>query len=97
MRMFARVDVGDVLRLGRPVGMVEKLTERFAEVVADLGSVSGMLAFDCILRRLEFEEQGVADRIGAILADHRVVGFSTYGEQFNGMHMNQTLVAVAFA
>lgn len=97
MRMFARVDVGDVLRLGRPVGMIEKLTEGLEAVSIELGSVSGMLAFDCILRRLEFEEHGVADQVGAILAGYHTTGFSTYGEQFNGMHVNQTLVAVAFA
>ena len=31
----------------------------------------------------------------AILAKNRVVGFSTYGEQFNGMHVNQTMTGVA--
>lgn len=97
LHMFARVDIGDVLRLGRPIGMLDKLADRFVAVETELGSISAMLTFDCILRRLEFEEHGVADEVGAFLAEHRAVGFSTYGEQFNGMHMNQTLVAVAFA
>lgn len=95
--MFARVDVGDVLRVGHSAGMVDKLESRLAAVEADLGSLSGMLVFDCILRRLESEEHGTSDRVGAVLARHGAVGFSTYGQQFNGMHMNQTLVAVAFA
>jgi len=30
-----------------------------------------------------------------ILANNRVVGFSTYGEQFNSIHVNQTLTGVA--
>jgi len=96
LNMFARVDTGDVLRIGRPVGMLDKLTEQFDKVGAELGSISAMITFDCILRRLEFEERGLADEVGAFLAQHRAIGFSTYGEQFNGMHMNQTLVAVAF-
>jgi hypothetical protein len=96
LNMFARVDTGDVLWLGRPVGMLDKLAERFDAVGTELGSISAMLTFDCILRRLEFEERGLADEVGAFLAEHRAIGFSTYGEQFNGMHMNQTLVAVAF-
>jgi hypothetical protein len=96
LSMFARVDVGDVLRLGRPVGMMDKLAERFDAVRTELGSISATLTFDCILRRLEFEERGLADEVGAFLVQHRAIGFSTYGEQFNGMHMNQTLVAVAF-
>ena len=97
LSMFARVDIGDVLRLGRPSGMLEKLESRLAAVGAELGSIGGMLTFDCILRRLEFEAAGLDDHVGAVLAAHRAVGFSTYGEQFNGMHMNQTLVAVVFA
>ncbi|WP_164842625.1 FIST N-terminal domain-containing protein [Actinoplanes solisilvae] len=97
LSMLARVDIGDVLRVGRPIGMFDKLEHQFAAVEADLGPISGMLAFDCILRRLEFEEHRIADRVGGFLAEHGTVGFSTYGEQFNGMHMNQTLVAVAFA
>ncbi|MFG1610348.1 FIST N-terminal domain-containing protein [Actinoplanes sp. NPDC049265] len=96
LRMFARVDLGDVLRLGRSTGMVERLQEGIAEVRDDLGSLSGMLVFDCILRRLESEEHGLSERVGQVLAACGAAGFSTYGEQFNGMHMNQTLVAVAF-
>jgi hypothetical protein len=30
-----------------------------------------------------------------ILSRHNVVGFSTYGEQFNSMHVSQTLTGVA--
>jgi hypothetical protein len=97
MRLFARVDVGDVLRLGRPEGMLEKLGRRLDTVAAELGSIGGMLAFDCILRRLEFENDGTAEQVGALLAARHATGFSSYGEQFNGMHMNHTLVAVAFA
>ncbi|GAA2512805.1 FIST N-terminal domain-containing protein [Winogradskya humida] len=97
LRMFARVDVGDVLRLGRPQAMLEKLGACLEGVAAELGSIGGMLVFDCILRRLEFESEGLTGQVGALLAAHHATGFSSYGEQFNGMHMNQTLVAVAFA
>ncbi|MEV6632019.1 FIST N-terminal domain-containing protein [Actinoplanes sp. NPDC051470] len=96
LRMLARVDLGDVLRLGESTGMLERLDEGIAAVRADLGSLGGMLVFDCVLRRLESEERGLADRMGGLLAANHAAGFSTYGEQFNGMHMNQTLVAVAF-
>ena len=32
---------------------------------------------------------------GELLAENQVVGFTTYGEQFNGMHVNQTFTGVA--
>jgi hypothetical protein len=96
LHLFAAVEVGEVLRLGRSAGIITKLEERFAELADSLGGLSGVLTFDCVLRRLEFEEHALTDEVGGILARNGACGFSTFGEQFNGMHMNQTLVAVAF-
>ena len=33
----------------------------------------------------------------AFLRSQQVIGFNTYGEQFNGMHINQTFTGVAIA
>jgi hypothetical protein len=96
LTLLAAVEVGEVLRVGRSAGIVEKLEDRLASLSDDLGGISGVLTFDCVLRRLEFEEHALSTRVGEILARNKAYGFSTYGEQFNGMHMNQTLVAVAF-
>ena len=54
-----------------------------------------MLGCDCILRRLETEREGIKERIGEIFARNNVVGFATYGEQFNSMHVNQTFTGIA--
>jgi hypothetical protein len=47
------------------------------------------------LRRLELEQRGLDGAVGAFLATQKVVGFSTYGEQFNALHVNQTFTGVA--
>jgi hypothetical protein len=94
--LLAAVEVGEVLRLGRSAGIVEKLEERFTALAESLGGINGMLTFDCVLRRLEYEEHALKSEVGEIMARNSAYGFSTFGEQFNGMHMNQTLVAVAF-
>jgi hypothetical protein len=47
------------------------------------------------LRRLETEREGIKDQIGAIFAANNVIGFATYGEQFNAMHVNQTFTGIA--
>jgi hypothetical protein len=52
------------------------------------------LGCDCFLRRLEAELTGQSDAVSEFLKAHRVVGFNTYGEQFNGMHINQTFTGV---
>jgi hypothetical protein len=36
------------------------------------------------------------DRVSQMLAANNVIGFSTYGEQFAAMHLNQTFSGIAF-
>ena len=50
---------------------------------------------DIALRRLESEREGIKDEIGKIFVDNNVIGFATYGEQFNSMHVNQTFTGIA--
>jgi hypothetical protein len=56
---------------------------------------AAILACDCVLRRMEAEERQVSGRLSDILRRYHVTGFSTYGEQLNAMHVNQTLTGVA--
>jgi hypothetical protein len=62
-----------------------------------LGDLLLTIGCDCFLRRLELEDNGSLDLIGSFLREQRVMGFNTYGEQFNGMHINQTFTGVAIA
>ena len=41
------------------------------------------------------ERKQVKHAISSILLENKVIGFSTYGEQFNSMHVNQTFTGVA--
>ncbi|MGB0914176.1 MAG: GfdT protein, partial [Phaeobacter italicus] len=54
-----------------------------------------ILTCDCVLRRIEAQQKQLSPQISALLASHRAVGFCTYGEQVNSMHVNQTLTGVA--
>ena len=40
-------------------------------------------------------QRGLVGSVEAVLRDYNVVGFSTYGEQYLGVHVNQTLTGVA--
>ena len=55
-----------------------------------------MLGFDCVLRRLDAENRQIRHEVDALYRKYHVVGFHTYGEQFNAMHLNQTLTGIAF-
>ena len=85
-----------MLRLGRAQDARLALESTFAGLRDELGELSGALVFDCILRRLNFEETAVDGELGRLLAESGAVGFSTYGEQYDGVHVNQTMVGIAF-
>lgn len=91
---FSAIDEGLVLTLAEPSDMVEHLRRELARL-SEGGAPQAVLACDCILRRLEAQEKQMTGGIGRLLAQHRVVGFSTYGEQLNAMHVNQTMTGVA--
>ncbi|PZQ99487.1 MAG: GfdT protein [Cereibacter sphaeroides] len=88
---FSAIDEGLVLTLAEPQDMVAHL-ERELQA---LGRPEAILACDCILRRMEAMEKQLSGAVSTLLRQHRVVGFSTYGEQFNSMHVNQTMTGVA--
>ena len=56
-----------------------------------------MFMFNCILRRLEAESNDIIEDLASEIgvASQYAFGFDTYGEQWNGLHINQTLVALA--
>lgn len=91
---FSAIDEGVVLTLAEPENMIEHL-EREMQRLHEPGTPDVILACDCILRRLEAEQKQMTTQISRILGENRVVGFSTYGEQINSMHVNQTLTGVA--
>ena len=91
---FSAIDEGVVLTLADPQDMVAHLAGRMAELSAR-GAPVAILACDCILRRMEAQEKQKTGAVSALLRENRVVGFSTYGEQFNAMHVNQTMTGVA--
>ncbi|WEF24366.1 FIST N-terminal domain-containing protein [Paracoccus sp. S3-43] len=93
LSLMSAIDTGTVLTLGR----AEDMTQGFAEALAALPRPPLMvLGFDCILRRLALEREGLRDQMSDLLARYRVAGFNTYGEQHSGMHVNQTFVGLAF-
>ncbi len=91
---FSAIDEGLVLTLAEPQDMVAHLDRELARLSED-GAPATILACDCILRRMEALEKQKYGALSQVLRNHRVVGFSTYGEQWNSMHVNQTMTGVA--
>ncbi len=96
MNFACALEEGLVLRVGESQAMIETLREGVSQAHERVRGAQAILAFDCIFRRLEFEQEGVDDQAGEILGKGNAIGFSTYGEQLDALHVNQTLVGIAF-
>jgi len=75
--------------------IAKNLDAALTKLATELGSVDLILGFDCILRRLEAQQKQRSLDVSQVLKRHGVVGFSTYGEQYRSMHVNQTFTGVA--
>lgn len=95
LRFFCAIDEGVVLTIAKGVDLVENLRSAFADVRASLGTPLVVLGCDCLLRRLEIQRDGIEEEVGRIFRENEVVGFTTYGEQINAMHVNQTFTGIA--
>ena len=95
LTFYCAIEEGALLDLGRHQSPKQVLKEDLARLREKAGELSLMLVFSCILCKLELQGD---DHWGALLheASPNVIGFDTYGEQLNGLHINQTLVAIAF-
>ncbi len=95
LSFYCAIDTGLVLTLGKGGDLVENIAQSMEKLQTMLPDLRFVLGCDCIFRRLELAQQGRLDAAGPSLASVPFLGFSTYGEQFNGLHINQTLTGVA--
>lgn len=95
LTFFCAIEEGLVLRVAHGEGLVAKLKDTLALLEQALGTPQLVLACDCILRRLEIGAAGLNGTVGDLFKASQTVGFATYGEQFGGVHINQTLTGIA--
>lgn len=91
---FSAIDEGVVLTLADAEDIAGHLEESLGRL-SGVTEPTAIIACDCILRRLEAEQNQASRAVSRILSDQGVVGFNTYGEQVNGAHVNQTLTGIA--
>jgi len=95
LTFYCAVENGIVLTAMKPGPLMPNLEALFRRLEQRLGPPLLTIGCDCFLRRLEIEANGVNEQVSAFLRRQQVIGFNTYGEQFNGMHINQTFTGVA--
>lgn len=95
LTFYCAIEEGLVLRMAKGVDMLTNLEQAFNKIRADIGRPQLVLGCDCVLRSLELTQTGHKQRAAEIFRDNNAIGFATYGEQFGGVHVNQTLTAIA--
>ena len=94
LAFLSAIDEGLVLTVAEPQDISAHL-EQSLNVLSKNAEPEAIIACDCILRRVEAEQKQAIRSMSQTLAKHRVVGFNTYGEQVNSVHVNQTMTGVA--
>lgn len=95
LTFFCAIDDGVVLTVARPKDMAASAEEELKKLDDEVGGLDLVLGFECVLRRLDSESHQVKHRLCEIYRKHNLIGFHTYGEQYNSMHLNQTLTGIA--
>lgn len=92
---FSAIDEGMVLTVATAGPMAEHLDRRLTDLTERGTAPSNIIGCDCILRRIEAEQSQLTRDMSQVLVKHKVIGFSTYGEQIGTLHVNHTMSGVA--
>jgi hypothetical protein len=96
LSFFCAIDEGLVFTVARPQDILHSTEDMLEHLNSMLGGIDLVIGFDCILRRLDAETRQVRHQLDQLYRKYSVAGFHTYGEQYNAMHLNQTLTGIAF-
>lgn len=94
LSFYCAIDTGLVLTLSEGVDIVSNLQTKLDELTRAFPDHQLIIGCDCISRRLQIKEKGFDQKIVELLENKNFIGFNTYGEQFNSIHVNQTLTGV---
>ncbi len=95
LSFFCAIEAGIVLTVAKGKDMVDGLQNAFDQVREEIGEPLLTIGCDCILRSLESKDTGIRDQLADIFEQNGTIGFATYGEQFDSMHVNQTFTGVS--
>src|SRR5690606_4751923 len=96
LKFYCQLLEGASVHVMQSTDLVDDTRRELARVKGELGgTLSGGLAFNCILRRLELDAKDLHGPFLSAFEGLEVGGFHTYGESWLG-HINQTLTGLWF-
>jgi len=95
LTLYCAIDRGVILRVAKSLNLMQIRQAMFDELRQSIGVPQLVLGVDCVHCQLEAQALDEKAAIEQLFMANRVVGFSSYGEQFMGIHVNQTFTGVA--
>ena len=96
LTFFCAIDEGLPMTIAKGVNFVETLEKQIESLRREIPDIVLTIGCDCILRKLEIQQKEIFSNVEHLLRPINFFGFSTFGEQYNALHVNQTLTGVVF-
>lgn len=94
---YCQVYEGATVEILQPKNAVTEMKRTLAHMSEVFIQLEGVLACNCILRKLQFENERIFPALNEELKKlPNICGFSSYGEQLNKSQLNQTLLMIGF-
>ncbi|MCU7667389.1 FIST signal transduction protein [Bacillus thuringiensis] len=97
IQFYCQIFQDSVVYLLEPKPAIETLQESVEQFKNKFQHIEGVVAVNCILRKLQFENQKIVSVLNKELQKlPNLCGFSSYGEQLDKNQLNQTLILLGF-
>lgn len=97
IQFYCQIFQDSVVEILEPMNPLEALQETLTLFTSYFSNIEGVVACNCILRKLQFQSQNMIPNLNKQLSTlPHLAGFSSYGEQINKSLINQTLVLLGF-
>lgn len=94
---YCQVYEGAIVEILKPKDAVKEISRTLQHFEETFSELYGVLACNCILRKLQFANEGIFPALNKELEKlPSLCGFSSYGEQLNKSQLNQTLLMIGF-
>lgn len=97
LSLYARIYRNSYVTLLKPKDPLRVLEDTMALIHKEIPKVAGSIVVNCIFRTLLFNDKKVTDGfINKLSKLSPFAGITSYGEQLNNKHLNQTMVIICF-
>ena len=96
LMFFSHINEGTRVTIMRPGQILQETRDVINKIQQEMPDIRAIISFNCILRYRQSAREGNLSSLIKELSIAPLVGFNTYGEQYNGLHVNQTMTFIVF-